>query len=340
MRTTLISLDIGSVTIKAAQWQHAAGLGGRWNLRTAAWPRQTQGTLGPEEASRIAAVLARRGFVGRDVAVLAPGEMAHVQEIDMPAGVVGAGRGAVARMELARVCRIDPSAFEFETWDLPRVGRPGESAVGAAVLAHSDADQLVLPLQEAGLVAVTIGSAARAFGELLGRTGTTIDTVADLGASALSLTVLVGGACVYERRLAELGTRALVASIGETLKLTEAQAEQALATAARLPEGAMASALGGLLRQHGSRIGEEISVSLEYASHRYPKAAEGRMLAVGGGACHASIVKAAGQALGCDVQTPSVPVPLIDAVIAPPWCVVAAAAMLVAPSARATGGAS
>jgi hypothetical protein len=266
--------------------------------------------------------------------------MAHVQEIDMPTGAVGAGRGAVARMELARVCRIDPAGFEFESWDLPRAGRPGESAVGAAVLAHADADRLVLPLRDAGLEAVSIGSAARAFGELLGRTGTTIDTIADLGASALSLTVLVGGACVYERRLAELGTRALVASVGQSLKLSESQAQHALVTAARMPEGAMAVAMGGMLRQHGSRIGEEISVSLEYASHRYPKAAEGRMLALGGGACHASIVKAAGLALGCDVQTPVVPAPVIDAAIAPPWCVAAAAAMLVAPTARAIGGPS
>ncbi len=340
MSATIIGLDIGSAHVKAAQWQRAPGLGGRWHLRAAAWPRLRSGDLDAEEASRISAVLARRGFVGGTAAVLAPAEKVRVEEIDMPAAAVGAGRAAVARMELARACRIDPGGFEFETWDLPRVGRPGEAAVGATVLVHSDADRLILPLQETGLVVAKIGSAASAFGELLGKSGATIDTVADVGFSALSLTVMVGGACVYERRLAELGMHALIASVAESLNLSAARASRALEAVARQPGGALAASLAGPLRQFGSRVGEEILVSLEYASQRYPKAAEGRMLAVGGGACHASVLHASGHALGCSVEPPVSGVPMIDAELAPPWCVVAAAAMLVAPPSPSMGGKS
>jgi len=328
---TVIGLDIGSATVKAAQWEKPLS-GGRWSLRTAAWPRRGSGELDCDEASRISAILTRRGFVGSLVSVLASGEVARVAEIDLPSAAVGAGRLAAARMELARVCRMEPNGFEFETWDLPRSGRSGEVALGAAVLSHTDADKLVIPLHEAGLVVARIGSGSDAFGSMLGRQGATIDAIADIGASALSLTVLVGGACVYERRLAELGTRAMVSSAAKAMRMSEDRVARTMDTASRKPGGASSTVLAGMLKQFGARIGDEIAVSLEYASHRYPKAAEGRMLAVGGGACHEPLVKAAGHALGLDLATPQAEIPMVESQLVPPWCVVAAAAMSVAPA--------
>lgn len=333
MNRTIIGLDIGSAVVKAAQWERPLG-GGKWALRAAAWPRRGCGELDVEEAARISAILARRGFAGSLVSVLASGEAARVAEIDLPAAAVGAGRMAAARMELARVCRMEPSGFEFETWDLPRSARSGEVALGAAVLSHTEADKMVVPLHEAGLVVARIGSGSNAFGSLIGNKGSTIDAIADIGSSALSLTVLVGGACVYERRLAELGTRAMVAAAAQGMRMTEERVARTMQAASQRPGGPSASALAGMLKQFGIRIGDEIAVSLEYASHRYPKAAEGRMLAVGGGACHEVLVKAAGHSLGLDLAPPEPPPMMLETQFAPAWAVSAAAAMSVAP----TGG--
>lgn len=333
MNTSLIGLDIGSRWIKAAQWRRA---GGRWGVRAAAWPRRTPGhDLPPAEAARLAAVLARRGFTGDLAVLVAPGDRARVAEIDLPAAAAGPGRRAAARMELARVCRLDPAGFEFELWDLPRSARSGEAPVAAAVLPHADADAFVEPLQDAGLAVASIAAQSEAFRALLGAPDKdAIDAIIDLGASALALTVLVGGVCVYERRLPELGLDEFAKSAAEACRFNPELAERVIQAAAQGSRTA-SDALAGPLRAFGARVGEEVAVSLEYASHRYPHASEGRMTAVGGGAQLSHLLAAAGQTLGLDVLAAPAGVPLPDDGPVPPWGAVATAAMAVAPPHRA-----
>lgn len=332
MKHSLIGLDIGARWVKAAQWTRNGG----WSLRAVAWPRRTPGAgLSEEECGRIAASLDRRGLVGDGVVLIAPAEKARIAEIELPAAAVGAGRLAAARMELARVCRIEPGSFEFGVWDVARQARGGEVAVAAAVLPHQEADAMVLPLQSAGLAVEAIRATGEAYGTLLGSAARgRIDTVVDIGSSALSLAVLVGGVCVYERRLADLGTDSMTHAVAAAFKLPPAAAEHILQSVVAEPDGPVAPVLTGVFRTFGARIGEEVAVSLEYASHRYPQASDGRIVAVGGGACHAPILAAAGQALGATVETPVEWATRVSDPFTPPWPVVAAAAMLVAP----TGG--
>lgn len=337
MNSSAIGLDIGSRCIKAAQWRRA---GGRWTLRAAAWPRRAPGRDLPAlEAQRLAAVLRRRGFAGDLTVLVAPGDRARVAEFDLPAAAQGPGRRAAARMELARVCRLDPAAFEFELWDLPRAPRPGETAVAAAVLPHADADAFVEPLQDAGLAIAAIAPQSDVFRALLAAPARdAIDAVVDLGVSALALSVLVGGVCVYERRLPELAADELAKSVADACRLSADDAQRVLHAAG---EGSFlaSDAIAGPLRAFGAKVGDEIAVSLEYAAHRYPQASEGRMLAVGGGAQHPFLLAAASQSLGLDLLPAPEAAPLADDGPTPPWALVAAAAMAVAPSNR-TGGAA
>lgn len=336
MNTGSIGLDIGSRWVKAAQWFRIAG---RPRLRSAAFPRSTPGAiLNEQESARIAAILARRGFVGRSVALVAPADRARIAEIEVPAASAGAGRTAVARMELARVCRLEPQTFEFNAWDVQRAVRSGEASMAAAVMTHHDADSLVLPLVSAGLIVEAIRSVGESCGLMLGGIPGTIDTFADFGASGLSIAVLVGGVCVYERRLAELGLDALAKSIEEVLRVSNDHAHRVLVAAIANPSGSAHAAVAPVLRGFGTRIGNELAISLEYASHRYTNASEGRVLAVGGGACLNTVVSASGQSLGASIGTPrTFGEPLGDE-LSPAWPIVAVSAMAAAPSWPLAGG--
>lgn len=336
MTHSMIGLDIGSRWVKAAQWFRSAG---RARLRSASFPRQAPGTpFGEDEARRIASVLARRGFAGESVTLIAPAERARIAEIEVPAASAGAGRAAVARMELARVCRLEPASFEFEAWEVQRTVRSGEAPLAVALLPHADADVFVLPLAEAGLVVESIRTVGEACGEMLrGATGT-IDTFADIGSSGLSLSVLVGGVCVYERRLVELGMDAVAKSAEEILRIDAQGAQRALHAAVENSSGRAHAAMAGVLRSFGARIGDELAVSLEYASHRYTQAAEGRVVALGGGACLPALLTAAGQTFGIAVEAARTPAASMDECFVPRWPVVAVAAMAVAPRWAGEGG--
>jgi hypothetical protein len=338
---TPIGLDIGTSWIKAAQWVR---LDGAWRIRSAAWARRTPAAAWSNaQAASVAQVLRRRGFTGSSVVLNAPGDKARVVEIEVPAEAVGAGRTAAARMEIARACRVEPAAFEFECWDLPKTGRSGDNAVAASMLPHLEADALVLPFARAGLSTRRIAPPSSAFGVLAGPAPDVITGFADLGASALTLTVLVGGVCVYERRLTELGLHLLVDTIATSLGLDRHDAERLLRATRIDSEGSSVKAVREACRSFGDRVGREIAVSCEYASHRFARATDGPVYALGGGACDATVIRAASDAAGVTILP--APQPAADLADGPesPWSLSAVASMLVSPLAlapRHTGAAA
>jgi Tfp pilus assembly PilM family ATPase len=330
---TPIGLDIGTSWIKAAQWVRRDRV---WRIRSAAWARRTPAAPWSEsQADSVAQVLRRRGFTGSSIVLTAPGDKARVVEIEVPIEAIGAGRTAAARMEIARACRVEPSAFEFECWDLPKTGRSGDNALAASMLPHFEADALVLHFAQAGLTTRRIAPPASAFGVLAGPDPDLITGFADLGASALTLTVLVGGVCVYERRLTELGLNLLVDTIAASFGLDRQHAERLLRATRVDPESVSAKAVREACRSFGNRVGREIAVSCEYASHRFARATDGPVYALGGGACDATILRAASDAAGVTIQP--APRPAADLADGPecPWSLSSVASMVVSPHALA-----
>ena len=246
---------------------------------------------------------------------------------------------AVAKADAAGVGGNKFSANPYLAEQYPAVyvgmGITAENVARKYGVNRADADAFVQPLQDAGLAVASIAAQSEAFRALLGAPDKdAIDAIIDLGASALALTVLVGGVCVYERRLPELGLDEFAKSAADACRLTPEHAERVIQAAAQGARTA-SDALAGPLRAFGAKVGEEVAVSLEYASHRYPHAAEGRMTALGGGAQLGHLLTAASQTLGLDVLAAHAGAPLSDDGPVPPWGAVATAAMAVAPPHRA-----
>jgi hypothetical protein len=333
MTPTPIGLDIGTSWIKAAQW---ARRGGAWRVRTAAWARRAPGTPWSDaEAADTVAILRRRGFTGVAAVLAAPCDKARLVEVEIPAAAVGPGRTAVARMEIARACRVEPAAFEFECWDLPKTARATEGAIAASVLPHLDADALVLPLDHAGLTVQRIAAPWSAFGAVTRHAPNLITGFVDLGHSALSLTVLVGGVCVYERRLAELGFHTVIQRVAQTLRADADHAQRVLRAVQTRPDAAGTKPVLEACRSYGQRVGEEIAVSLEYASHRYPHAAEGPVYALGGGACDPHMRAGASETAGTSVLLVPHPAEDLNDAPATPWALAVVPTLLASPPALA-----
>lgn len=276
-----IGLDVGSKWIKACQEL------GRGRVATACFPRLEAGAaLSAVEAQRIASVLMRRGFRGERVVVAATS--ARSVELELPSSVGAGMLSAAARMEAARVLRLDPWSFELALWPLPRPARAAgdTTSFAGAALPHEEAMAIVSPLEEIGLEVAGIdlggGALVRSCAGVLG-VGP-MGVVLDIGWSGISIIVVLGGAAVYERRLPDLGIGQLCAQVGEELSLEPDRAELVVRRSLTMPGEAVHEAVLARMTAMSQWLGQEIEVSMEYAWHRYGDAGQGVIAVAGGGA--------------------------------------------------------
>lgn len=294
-----IALDIGAGCVKAVQTRRD---GARWKL--AAWAcfeRRTAGAaMDEQEAARIVSVLERRGFVGHRAVVLAPAGAVRVVELELPAGVSGGAREGIARMEAARITRLDPFSFELGVWDLPKPARAGSASLAAAVLLpHAEASAIIDPLQRAGLTVVGVNAAAAALARSCGgwlggdAASPSIDVILDCGFSGATVIVVVGRVVVYERRLTDATLSAAVDAVAAAMQIERGDAMTLMGESLKRDGGgdgggegrlAMPDAVGKASRRLSEQMRGEVEVSLEYAWHRYPEASPGKLILVGGGA--------------------------------------------------------
>lgn len=297
-----IGLDIGARTVKAVQVRRR---GGGVVLTAAA----EFGRVGPpgsslteEEASRIEAVLYRRGFVGQRVTVSAPRSGVFWAEVERPPRGKGVPEEQIVRAELARAQRVDPGSFEQVWWDVPQDGRRTGSVVAVGcerepltgVIDRFDAlgvevSAVDLPLPALLRAAKAAGLVSEPFGILV-----------DLGWTSASIGVVYRGAIVYERQVPSAGTGPLVRRVVETLGVETDVAEHLLAVPPGADAGASAQRLARLVGAHAQVIGEEVDASLQYAAHRFRAEAGGRVVLCGGGAELEAVRARCGRVPGCE----------------------------------------
>ena len=287
-RPSPIGLDLGGHSIKAVQVSDT-------DRRSLSLPRRsTAGPLTADDVRRATDVLDRRGFVGREVVVAVPPAALLTAVLDLPARAAGVPVDQIAAAEFARVHRADVAAVTMSTWDLPPSARSGRGTHALAVGAKSaDLDAHLDLVESAGLnvVAVQDPHSAAVRGCLAADAAVAdgMSAVLDLGWSAASLAVSLGGTVVYTRRLGEaqvqsVVTRAVAGADGDadpdevTAALwaqgfgAEGTADRRQADAATAFEPYVADVLG------------EVSRALDYVGGLYPSAPLGRVVLVGGAA--------------------------------------------------------
>ena len=288
---TPIGVDVGRRMVKAVQLTRDAR---GWHIAAACvYPRaQPGGAPDEHEVRRLCGVLERQGFRGRQVVLAAPAPSLVVEAVEVPPRSSGAPIEQIARVELARVTKLDPDSFEMAAWDLPAPARAGSGAHMLAVaLPRTDADACLDLFEGQGLAVQALDTQAWAMARacrLRAAESSPMIAALDLGWGGALLVLVHNGQVIYQRTLAAGELSTLVADLSKQTGLPLEAIEQLLAATGQSPETPAALAGSSVMRlvtQHYlETTAAELAASLSYATHRYPETPVSRVVVMGGGA--------------------------------------------------------
>ncbi|MEM9346538.1 MAG: pilus assembly protein PilM [Planctomycetota bacterium] len=287
--TSVIGLDVGRATVKAAQVTHhdkGPSLDGCVVLRRTAAGQ----SLEPDEAERLVRAMERRGLTTTRLVLTAPTDALVGGSLNVPPTDSGAARDKIISMELSRAHKLSPGSFEMVWWDLPasssgaRIGQ-----VHALGLPHSAVEDSLQVLSELGLGIVrTVPSslALLATAQRYPVDPRCISAVIDLASNSGHLSLMYAGRVVHERALPDFNLHKLTQVTSEIIGVEPAVAMRAfgLYGVSESPEGMLACETNALLGDVIEPLAEEIGMSFSYVSHLYPEADLGQLLLSGGGA--------------------------------------------------------
>jgi type IV pilus assembly protein PilM len=300
-----VGVDVAGRTIRAVQ---VVGSVARPRIdAAAAIHRHTRGSRVDEsDVERLADVLERQGFAGRDIVLAVPRERVLSATLEVAPGASPGEIEQAARREIATMSGCSHDDMEIGWWALPAPARAGDGLhVMAAACTHDDAEAL-LDLFEAGdlfVHALDLESAAL----LRACAGAAVPTTGLRGVLAVDwesthLVVVLGDVVVYQRTIPGAGLASVYAELGEQFDLDEAGVGALLApdadeTAAALP----VAWTDGVTRQFAPLV-KEVETSVSYVAYRYPAAELTRVTVTGDGATIPLLVRLLQDRLTVTVQ--------------------------------------
>lgn len=310
---TVIGLDIGRRTIKAAQL--APSEGGYQVSALSLLPRpEPEKGLSRADAAAFRKVLARQGFSGKKIVVAAPEERLVRAALELPSKVAGAPVGQIVRMELSRLHNIAPDSFEMTYWEwrTPDGAKPITRTL--AIGCPHDAANGILDLFEVeGFDVVALDAQSAATGracEPLLLPAPQITAIADLGWCSTSVLFVCGRSLLYERVLEGISMAELTGKLTEVFGIT-LEAAQQVANSVGLttdqPTGGIdretLDAVGKHLRSHFDKLLDELKAPFSYVNHQFPGEGVKRLLLIGGGAAVPQLSSYMQGRLKIDVRT-------------------------------------
>jgi Tfp pilus assembly PilM family ATPase len=299
-----IGLDLGSHSVKAVQLKRSAN--GQKICAAVSLPRITPGApLDTAEIERLAGVLDRRGFVGRDVVVTIPTASLLTTILELPARGPGVPLEQIAAVEFSRVHKQETAALTLSTWDLPTPARASKAtymlavgAVSAKLESHID----LVESQALNVVAIDEPYSAAARGGLfLTKAETGFTAIIDLGWEQARLVILKESTIVYTRKLNESGIgrlhRAALEASAEDADVVEHELWR-IGFEEYTPADLDSAGVLDVLESHVAGATEEIQQAFGYTTHQYPDAVISRAIVIGGGAGIPSIAKRLEKSLG------------------------------------------
>jgi type IV pilus assembly protein PilM len=306
---TVIGIDIGRHTIKAAQLQEGGGRYRAFALLLLPRP-EPEKEIGPADALTLKNALRRQGFAGHCLALSAPDQILLRTTVEVPSKVLTASAEQIIRLELARLHNVPPNSFEMAHWELAAANSARPITQTLAVGCPHDAAEALLDLfEEQGfrVAALDLRSAAavRACRPLL-LPAPQMTALVDLGWRSTSVLFVCGRSLVYERSVQGAPIGDLTAKLTEAFAIAPVAAYQIIGTigpgtqetagpgdgglgGAAAPAGAQydpesLEAIRKHIRAHFDRLLEELRVPLSYANHQFPGEGVKRLLLLGGGA--------------------------------------------------------
>lgn len=298
---TAIGLDVGGRNVKAAQLVRAAD---GWSIAAVAcFPRiRPDADIDEQEVGRICNILSRQGFTGAQVILPVPPDRLLSEIIELPSRLCGTVLEEIARSELGRMHKYNPHEIEISCWRLPEAARAGEtSQVMALACPHSDAESLMSIFEGAGLSVRALDTTNCA---LVRACDCLVDgsprgaAILDIGWTSAKLILLHEGVIIYERTLAEGGTKHLAAAMTDRFALEDDTSDYLLREVGldeQIDEtsdgGVPFGELRGMIAGHIDALASALEAPFSYIVHQYREAAVDRLLLVGGGASIPGVVE-------------------------------------------------
>lgn len=314
-RHSPIGLDIGPRHIHAAQLD-----GSRLSLlASASIARTSPGSpFDGAEAARLESVLYRAGFEGHECVIGVPDDQLVTSVLELPPRSSGAPIEQLARLELARVHKLDPGAFEMASWDLPAPARAGDAShIMAAACANAPANTLLDAVESAGLSVLSLDirpwALTRACERLIKADASAV--LLDIAEHGALLTAVRGGVPVYERTMRESGMTSLRDRVAKAMSIEPGVADFLLSSLERPSEDGEARDVAlRIAREHVDQLQLEVRSALEYVVHRYPEPVTWLGLS-GPGALLPGVVQCLERGLECRVMrlTPRELLPTVQA---------------------------
>lgn len=259
--TTPIGLDLGALTIRAAQRELTGGVLAVASIRR----EKPDTTYSPRDFERLQGVLYRRGFRGRDLVIAAPKSIIQRTSIELPPKQSGAPIEQIARSELARQTHEQPNAFEFAWWNAPQPPRHGAATRAIAVsIPHAKADALLDGAESIGLNPRALFSPSTAIAAAVPppEPGST-SGVLDLGWSDATLVVLNSSEIIFERQLGGCGLADITRETAKKRNLDPARLCR-LIEQAGVPGAEPGPIVADIIETYSEVLCAEMSSSVDY----------------------------------------------------------------------------
>ncbi len=308
---TPIGLDLGDWFIKAVQLSRSQG---NWQIAAASIiPRLRPGEpIDLAEIERLTDILARQGFRGRRVVTTPSGTQVTCEALELPPRESGAPIEQIARMEIARLQRLDPESFEIALWDIPASIRSSSSStVMAAAYAHEKSDALIHLLESCGWVVCAIDLKAWAYARCTAHGALPQPVVVvDCGAHGTSFILLDQGNVTYERTLSKISFASLTDLICEHFGMNQLTAEHLVHQMSEpicqvdmdRQKDDKWSELHTMVQEFEGQLATQLQTSLDYVSRRYTELNLHHIRLVGGGALIGDLDLRLGEILGLTVK--------------------------------------
>lgn len=308
-----IGVEVTSRSVRAVQ---VRGRGAARVLTAGlSWPVRERGAFTGADAASLAVAMSRAGFVGRDVVAMAP-KGAFTTTMELPPRTSAAPIQQLARVEMARIHRVEADSFEMGMWDLPTPDRrPGATHAVVVALATDAGEALAEGFAGAGLRLLCVDAPmcayARACDRAVSQVPSLVGVVSVEWSHCRVMLMHVGGGegtiPVYERVVEEVSLGSLTRAVQDRLGLSR---EAVLVALTSNVEGVAADGASEALLRHArafqgdfiDRLGAEAQRSFAYAVQIYPSLPMTTVLVTGEGHGILGLKERVANTLGLDVR--------------------------------------
>lgn len=277
----LIGIDVGSRTIKAAQWSADRSR----PPHTVSIRRLSDDTTPTDrEIVELSSALARREIRGRRISLAAPDSILRSTLLTLPPRSSGAPLEALARSEVEAALGVG-RAFTLVTWDLPPRTTSGTSTdISAVACTRADLDPLIEAFERHGFEVEAVDVAHCAIARLVEPANpepNDLTVTLDIGHSCARVSLVLGGEVVYHRKIAAGGLASLYADLAARFAI-DADAAPMLTSTTSLT-CPFAQEVRQIVGTFLTTISRDVETAISYGLNSYRDAQPKRICVVGGG---------------------------------------------------------